>query len=166
MRHDTRWNATGERPRGAHGQSLVEFAIVIPILLTLVGGALDVARVFQANNVLESAARNAAESAATKATTSSAAAAMAATIVCAETKSIPGYVANASSPGGCSSPTVTITSFVNDPTAPGGSADFPIVTVALTATVPFRTLFAYPLFTQNGAWTLRATASYSIAHGR
>ncbi len=165
MEHDSGSMATATRQRGARGQSLVEFAIVIPVLLTLVGGALDVARVFQANNVLESAARNAAEYVASYSTASTAAT-DAATIICKETKSIPGYVANASSPGGCSSPTVTITSFSVSTTAPGALALYPVASVVLTATVPFRTLYPYPLFTQNGAWTLRSTQSYSIAQGR
>jgi Flp pilus assembly protein TadG len=166
MEHDSGSMAAATRRRGTRGQSLVEFAIVIPVLLTLVGGALDVARVFQANNVLESAARNAAEKVASYSKTSADAATDAATVICAETKSIPGYVANASSPGGCSSPSVTITSFTVSTTAPGALALYPVASVVLTATVPFRTLYPYPLFTQNGAWTLRATESYSIAQGR
>lgn len=164
MEHDTRPNTKDARRRRGRGQSLVEFAIVIPVLLTLVGGALDVARVFQANNVLESAARNAAEYVASYSTSSSAAT-DAATIICRETKSIPGYVANASSPGGCSSPTVAVT-FSISTTAPGALAAYPVASVVLTTTVPFRTLYPYPLFTQNGAWTLRSTQSYSIAQGR
>lgn len=163
MQRNTEPNA--HHRRGARGQSLVEFAIVIPVMLTLVGGALDVARVFQANNVLESATRNAAEYVATNSTSSSAAT-DAATVLCAETKSIPGYVANAGSPGGCSSPTVSITSFSVSSGDAGGSVAFPIASVVLTATVPFRTLFPYPLFTQGGAWTLRSTQSYRIAQGR
>lgn len=164
MEHET--GPRTRRRRGARGQSLVEFAIVIPVLLTLVGGALDVARVFQANNVLESATRNAAEKVATYSKTSSAAAADAAGVICAETKSIPGYVADASSPAGCSSPTVTITSFTISTTAPGALPLYPVASVVVTATAPFRTLFPYPLFTQNGAWTLKSTQSYSIAQGR
>ena len=40
------------------------------------------------------------------------------------------------------------------------------VTVTVRATLPFRTFFGYPLFTQNGAWTLSSTQSFSILQHR
>jgi hypothetical protein len=46
------------------GQSLVEFALVLPLLLVLLLGVADFGRVFQAGIVVEAAARNAAEAAA------------------------------------------------------------------------------------------------------
>lgn len=46
------------------GQSLVEFALVLPMLLVLLLGIADFGRVFAAGIVLEAAARNAAEAAA------------------------------------------------------------------------------------------------------
>lgn len=46
------------------GQSFVEFALVLPMLLVLLLGIADFGRVFQAGIVMESAARNAAEAAA------------------------------------------------------------------------------------------------------
>jgi hypothetical protein len=46
------------------GQSLVEFALVLPMLLVLLLGIADFGRVFSAGIVLEAAARNAAEAAA------------------------------------------------------------------------------------------------------
>lgn len=46
------------------GQSLVEFALVLPMLLVLLLGVADFGRVFQAGIALEAAARNAAEAAA------------------------------------------------------------------------------------------------------
>lgn len=49
--------------RGSHsrGQSLVEFALVLPMLLVLVLGVADFGRVFNASIVTESAARDSAE---------------------------------------------------------------------------------------------------------
>lgn len=47
-----------------HGQSLVEFALVLPMLLVLLLGIADFGRVFAAGIALEAAARNAAEAAA------------------------------------------------------------------------------------------------------
>jgi hypothetical protein len=46
------------------GQSLVEFALVLPMLLVLLLGVADFGRVFSAGIVLEASARNAAEAAA------------------------------------------------------------------------------------------------------
>lgn len=50
--------------RWRRGQSLVEFALVLPMLLVLLLGIADFGRVFHAGIVMESAARNAAEVAA------------------------------------------------------------------------------------------------------
>lgn len=147
------------------GQSLVEFALILPLLLTLFGAAVDVARMFQAANVLESAARDAAEFAATNDTTSAGAAADAARVLCTETASLPGYQAQAGAPG-CSSPSLTITSYSLSTSAPGASSKYPIGSVTVTVTFPFKTLFPYPLFTQSGIWTLHSTQSYSIVQGR
>lgn len=162
--------STGQTPRvrlhpRVRGQALVEFAILLPVLLTLFGAAVDVARVFQAWNVLESATRDAAEYAATNDKTSAAAVADAGRIVCTETAGLPGYHAEESLPG-CSSPTVTISSFTLSTSAPGASTKYPVATVTVSTSLPFRTLFPYPLFTQGGAWTLRSTQSYSIVQGR
>ncbi|MEJ7804137.1 MAG: TadE/TadG family type IV pilus assembly protein [Candidatus Limnocylindria bacterium] len=50
--------------RSRRGQSLVEFALVLPMLLVLLLGVADFGRVFQAGIVVEASARNAAEAAA------------------------------------------------------------------------------------------------------
>jgi Flp pilus assembly protein TadG len=150
--------ASAGRPmrRKTRGQALVEFAIILPILLTLFGAAVDIARVYQAWNVLESATRNAAEYAATNDTTSAAALSDAGRIVCAET----------GNPVGCSSPTVAISSFTRSTTAAGASPTYPIATVTVSTTLAFRTFFAYPVFTQGGAWMLSSSQTYSIVQGR
>lgn len=49
---------------GRRGQSLVEFALVLPLLLVLLLGIADFGRVFAAGIAVEAAARNAAEAAA------------------------------------------------------------------------------------------------------
>jgi hypothetical protein len=55
----------GERARAkARGQSLVEFALVLPMLLVLLLGIADFGRVFSAGITMEATARNAAEAAA------------------------------------------------------------------------------------------------------
>jgi len=47
--------------RGSHGQSLVEFALVVPILLVLFLAVADFGRVFAASIAVEAATRDAAE---------------------------------------------------------------------------------------------------------
>jgi hypothetical protein len=32
--------------------------------------------------------------------------------------------------------------------------------------MPFQTIFAYPVLTQNGSWTLRASSTYNVVQGR
>jgi Flp pilus assembly protein TadG len=148
------------------GQSLVEFALILPILLTMVGAAVDVARLYQGWITLEGATRDAAEYAATKDTTSTAALTDAKSIICTQTATLPGFAAPAGTPTACTSPQVMVTSYSLSTTATGASTLYPIATVTVRATLPFRTFFGYPLFTQNGAWTLTSTQTYSIIQGR
>ena len=49
------------RKRPSRGQSIVEFALLLPLLLVIVLGVVDFGRVFQAGIVMESATRAAAE---------------------------------------------------------------------------------------------------------
>jgi Flp pilus assembly protein TadG len=150
------------------GQSLVEFALILPILLTLLGAAVDFARLYQGWITLEGATRDAAEYAATFDTTSTAALADAKRIICTQTATVPGFAAPAGNPTACTAPAISITSFPagDTATANGGSALNPVQSITVRATLPFRTFFGYPLFTQNGAWTLTSTQSYSIIQGR
>lgn len=53
-----------QRPRSERGQSLVEFALVLPLLLVFLLGVADFGRVFTASITVEAAARNGAEAAA------------------------------------------------------------------------------------------------------
>ena len=55
---------TIQRKRSPRGQSLVEFALVLPLLLVLLLGIADFGRVFAAGITLEAASRNGAEAAA------------------------------------------------------------------------------------------------------
>lgn len=156
-------------PRRARlGQSLVEFALILPILLTLLGAAVDVARLYQGWITLEGATRDAAEYAATFDTTSAAALTDAKRIICTQTATVPGFVSPPGNPTACTAPAISITSFPAGDTAAasGGSSTNPVQSITVTATLPFRMFFGYPLFTQNGAWTLTSTQSYSIIQGR
>jgi Flp pilus assembly protein TadG len=155
------------RPDRSLGQSLVEFALILPILLTLTGAAIDLSRVYGAWVALEGATRDAAEQVATDTTitTLSAAQARARTIVCSQLVNTPGFAAPPGNPTSCTSPTLTVTWASNSTVSPGTTRN-PQVTVTVASALPFRTLFAYPLFTQNGAWNLGSNQSYSILQGR
>ena len=61
---EVRSHTRGSVTRSRRGQSLVEFALVLPMLLVLLLGVADFGRVFAAGITLEAAARNAAEAAA------------------------------------------------------------------------------------------------------
>jgi Flp pilus assembly protein TadG len=152
------------------GQSLVEFALILPVFLAFLGLAIDYSRVFQAWITLESATRDAAEAAATSAATSGDALDMAKRIVCLQAQTIPGFTRGTSpSPAdveACASPTVTVTSFSVSDTAPGASEDYPLGSVTVQSTLPFSPMFAYPLITQNGQWIVTTSASFSILQGR
>jgi hypothetical protein len=100
--------------------------------------------------------RDAAEYAATNDTTSAAALTDASRIVCTGT----------GSPVGCTSPTVAIASFTRSISAPGANSSYPIVTVTVSTTLPYRTFFANPVFTQGGAWMLSSSQTFSIVQGR
>ena len=49
---------------GPRGQTMVEFALILPLLLVFLLGVVDFGRIFTAGITMEAAARNAAEAAA------------------------------------------------------------------------------------------------------
>ena len=144
----------------------MEFALILPVLMTLFGAAVDLSRVYAAWITLESATRNAAEYVASVDKTSAAATTDATRIVCLETSGVAGFVSPPGNPAACTAPTVTIVSYTLSTTAAGASTKYPIASVTVQTTLPFRTLFAYPLVTTGGAWTLTSTSSFSIVQGR
>ena len=157
--------------RRSRGQSVAEFAILLPVLLAFLGLTIDFARVFQAWITLESATRDAAEYAASTGTSSGDALTKAQRTVCLQAQNIPGFQRSGlSSPNDvnqCTRPTVTIVSFAlsTDPNA-GASTRNPIGNVTVRATVPFNPLFAYPFLTTNGTWTITSQATFSVSQGR
>lgn len=152
--------------RGSLGQSLVEFALILPIMLTLTGAAIDLSRVFGVWITLESATRDAAEQVASDVTVTSQSQATTRgkAILCSQLAGTAGYAAPAGAPTACTSPGATV-AWASSAAAPG-TAKNPVVTVTVTSTLDFRTLFPYPLFTQGGAWTLNSTQKYEILQGR
>jgi Flp pilus assembly protein TadG len=157
------------------GQSLVEFSIVLPLLLTMVGVIIDAARVYQAWTNLESATRDAAQYLATSDTdptspdytTQGTNSDNKAVLILSEST---GFVFTPSGTRGtltnCSQAQLT-TTFTTDTTfASGGSTSNPVGTARVVSCLPFRTLFAYPLLTNNGVWVIKADRTYKILVGR
>lgn len=173
------------RRRRSRGQALTEFAIIVPVLLTMVGVALDVSRVYISWVNLEAATRDAAQYvAADPAYTTSGGyydatdtANYCATFPCTIVPSSDAKVvvdkevgrtfSKSSAQATCSSPTVwAVLSSPSTDSSTGGSTSYPMASVTVTACVPFHTLFSYPFFTQAGNWIVRTTATYKILVGR
>lgn len=150
----------------ARGQSLVEFALLLPLLFTLFGAIVDMSRLYSSWITLEGATRDAAEYAATNATTSTEATTAALTVVCGQTRGLPGYRPDPGNPSGCLAPAVSVTSFSHSTSVPGATTANPIATVTVSASVQFQAVLPLPLFTRNGSWTLSSVRTYSIAQGR
>lgn len=168
-------SALRARPSRHRGQSLVEFSIVLPILLALVGILIDASRVYQAWTNLESATRDAAQYLA-KSDTDPISANYTVQGLNSDNKAI--YVLNQQtgftftrSPSqgvlmNCTIPQVTTTFSQDTSFASGGTATNPVGTARVIACLPFRTLFAYPFLTTNGAWVLHSDRQYTYIVGR
>jgi Flp pilus assembly protein TadG len=167
---DTSPDSARRRGGRSRGQSVTEFALLLPVMLAFLGLTIDFARVFQSWITLQSATRDAAEASATNSKTSANALTVAQKTVCLQAQNVSGFQRSGlSSPNDveqCSSPTVTIVSYDLSETAAGASHDYPIGTVTVRASVPFRPLFAYPFLTQNGTWTVITEATFSVAQNR
>lgn len=159
------------RTRNGRGQSVAEFALLLPVMLAFLGLTIDFARVFQAWITLESATRDAVEYAATNSTDSSDALTKAKQTVCLQSQNIPGFqksgLASPNDVNQCTSPTVSVISWSSSTSGTdGASTSYPVVTTTIKATVPFRPLFGYPFLTQNGTWTITSQQTFSIAQHR
>lgn len=176
------------RDRRQRGQALTELALIVPVLLTLVGAALDVARVYFTWVNLEAAARDAAQYVATDpgyTTTGGYYDSTDTANYCATPpfstpctgppttdakfvldKEVGRTFTKSSAQTTCSSPTVWATVVTSTSLSDGGSTAYPMATTKVTACAPFRTLFAYPWFTQDGNWIVRAERTYKVLVGR
>ncbi len=153
------------RPSPA-GQSLVELALILPLLVGFAGGATDLARAYQAQITLESAVRNAAEYVAANSSDGSAAATDARRVVCLETRDVPGFKAGPG-PNGietCVAPAVAVATFRVSATEPGGTTKNPMGTARIAASLGFQTLVPYPFL--PAGFTLSADSSFTVVRGR
>jgi Flp pilus assembly protein TadG len=152
------------------GQSLAEFALILPVFLTMFGATLDFARLYQAWITLQAATRVATEYVAANDATISAAQTDARRFICTQTQGVPGFQRSTQSPPNdvnqCLQPTTTVTAFSRSVSDPGASGANPIGAATVNATIPFRMFFNYPFLTDNGTWTISVTESYRIIQGR
>jgi Flp pilus assembly protein TadG len=165
---------SSHRRRRTRGQSLVEFALILPILAGFVGATVDLSRLYEQKVKLEAATRDAAEYVAsdTTVTSSSLALTKAKAVICAQF----GLAST------CTSPSVTINSYSRSTSDPG-TAEFPQVTVSISTSLPFSTLVPWPFVStqwrtpySNGggasstptayATTLNASYSFTVLQGR
>jgi Flp pilus assembly protein TadG len=170
MPHRPAAERTRRRDRSG-GQSLVEFALLLPLMLAFVGLSLDFARVYQAWITLESATRDAAEYAATTALTSTEAETEAWRVICLQAQALPGYEAGSGSDlvagGRCAAPSIALVSFdVSTAAAVGASSRNPVVSATVRSSLPFRPMFPWPILTSGGTWTVTSTSTFSIIQGR
>lgn len=130
----------GTREGRSRGQSLAEFAVVLPVLAALVGAAVDLSRMYEQRVKLEAATRDAAEYVASDktVTTIDQARTRAKAVVCTQF----GLAAT------CTSPSVTVTAYSRSTTDPG-TAEFPQVSVTVSSSLGFSTLFPWPFISSN-----------------
>ncbi|HSL97066.1 MAG TPA: TadE family protein [Candidatus Deferrimicrobiaceae bacterium] len=176
LRTPGRHHAELRRRLRQRGQSLVEFSIVLPVMLAMVGIVIDVSRLYQTWTNLEAATRDAAQYlarsdpdplAADHTGNGSDADQKALFIVNRAT----GLTFQRSGTQGVLSDCLTAprltTSFSESAAlAGGGSTAYPVGTAKVMTCVPFRTLFAYPFLTTDGTWVLRSEREISIIVGR
>lgn len=159
-------------PARTKGQSLVEFAIVLPVMLAFLGMMLDVAQVYQRWIRLEQATRDAAQYIATNTDdlrvdwTGTDADTKAKSILQTETDAT---FTVSSSQTACPLPNGKVTTTVSTPntaSTSGGSTANPVQTVRVRSCIGFQTLFPYPYLTTNGQWILTSDRTYSTIVGR
>lgn len=155
------------RSRRTRGQSLVEFALVVPVLMALVGATTDFARMYSGWIGLQSAVRNASEYLATNPNddvTSGNASTIAAANVNAELTTLGTFTSVTTLT--CASPEIQASYSSSTDPARGASTKYPLGHAIVTACMPFRPLFSYPLITQNGVWPVTVSATYEVLQNR
>jgi Flp pilus assembly protein TadG len=138
----------------------------VPVLMAIVGATTDFARVYSGWIGLQSAVRNASEYLATNPNgdvTSGNASTIAAANVNAELTTLGTFTSVTTLT--CTSPQVQA-NYSSSATATGASTKYPLGDATVTACIPFRPLFSYPLITQNGVWPVSVSATYEVLQNR
>jgi len=168
-----------------NGQSLAEFALVLPVMLALMGMGVDWARLFFAWIDLESATRDAAQYVASDPnllangsgyydpndTTNYCSTYPCSSAPTTDAKSVLDAATGktftkASVQTDCSTPKVWATLASPDTTlADGGSKAYPVAKAEVTTCFPFQMFVSYP-WLKNGTWTVRADRTITMIVGR
>jgi len=174
------------RGHRVRGQSLAEFALILPVMLGLLGIGVDFARIFFAWVDLESATRDAAQYVASDPalltngggyydstdTTNYCSAYPCTSAPSTDAKTILDSATGktftkSSSQTDCSTPKVWASLSSPDPALlSGGSSKNPVAKAQITACFPFRTFISYPVITTNGTWIVRTDRTMSTIVGR
>lgn len=159
----------------ARGQSLVEFSVVLPIMLALVGIVIDGSRLYQAWTNLESATRDAAQYLA-RSSVDPLSADLTTQGIDSDTKAIyllneaTGVTFTRSETQGtltdCSIAQLTTTFSTNPALAGGGSTAYPVSTATVHVCMPFHTMFQYPFLGDGGLFTLSSEREMTLIVGR
>lgn len=141
-------------------------ALLLPFLLALTGGAIDLARAYHAQMTLQSATRNAAEYVATNSKDEAGADAAGLRVVCLEMRQAPGFEAGVPPDGEeqCVSPDVDVTFALSEEPSEGASEENPIGTATVSTSVDFGTLVPWPMLPNS--WTLTSESTFSIIQDR
>jgi len=128
--HEVEISQNGRRARGERGQSLVEFALVVPLLMLLIVGIAEFGRAWMTRNILTGAAREAVRIAAVAPPAGSSALALARANQILSSANITGAGVNINDDG-TSFGTVTVTVNYTFPLVvagfvPGLTADIPL----------------------------------------
>jgi Flp pilus assembly protein TadG len=156
-----------KKRRATWGQSVVEFAIILPVFLALVGATADVARVYSTWIGVHAATRDAAEFLASNpgnTVTTANASSVAVARVNDQLTNLGPFTSVTTLT--CTSPQVQVTYSSTTDSTTGASVKFPLGRATVNACLPFRTLFNYPFITQNGAWGVSAGATYEVLQNR
>jgi len=137
------------------GQAVVELAVALPLIMTIVVGGLDFGRAFERQVKLQQAVRQASSTVSTTSTSASAASTAARRIICVQL----GF------PATCTNVTVSV-AFSRSTSALGATTANPLATATITSTVPWQTLVPWPMLTGDGRIDLSATSTYSVLQGR
>lgn len=166
----------GQRRRARHrGQSLVEFTVVLPVLLAIVGIVIDASRVYRAWTNLESATRDAAQYLA-RSSVDPLSVDYTYQGLDSDTKAIyllneaTGMSFSRSEEQGeltdCDQARLTTTFSTSTALTGGGSTAYPLGTAKVMTCMPFRTLFPYPFLGNDGVWIIRSEREMTIIVGR
>jgi Flp pilus assembly protein TadG len=181
--------------RNQRGQGLVEFALILPIMVSLVGVSIDIARLYFAWIDVESATRHAAQwiatdpgyettggyyddsdsanycgqpGVATGFPCTEAPGTDAKTVLDRELKFAFTKVTDVPTCATVTVPTVyaVIQESPSTLNADGGSAAYPVATAKVITCLPFRSFFSYPLLTHDGVWPIAIERTFTIVVGR